>query len=82
MKEVLYFSTPTCAPCRMFYPTVQEVCSQTGTPLTKIDASQDSDRVSQYQVTSVPTVIILQNGNLVSKHVGIMPKQNFQSLLK
>jgi len=82
MKQVLYFSTPTCAPCRMFYPTVEEVCNQTGTSLTKIDASQDTDLVTQYQVTSVPTVVIIQNGSIVLKNVGIMPKPKLLSFLK
>jgi thioredoxin-like negative regulator of GroEL len=72
---LLYFSTPSCQPCKNLFPYVQEVCSSRGVALQKIDATQDPSLVSQYQVTGVPTVVLLgDNGNTLFRHTGIFPK--------
>lgn len=74
MISVMYFSTTWCGPCKLFWPTVQEVCSATNTTLQKIDAEQSPDLASQYQITGVPTLIILKNGQPAFRNTGVMPK--------
>jgi len=58
----------------MFWPTVQEVCSANSINLQKIDAEQDRDLANQYQVTGVPTIIILKNGKPEFRNTGVIAK--------
>jgi len=81
MKSVLYFSTEWCGPCRLFYPTVQEVCNATGTILQKIDAEKSGDLAQQYSITGVPTLIVVENGKAIYRNTGVMPKSQLISLL-
>lgn len=82
MTTVLYFSTQWCGPCKMFFPIVEEVTSTMSIPLTKVDAEQNRELAGQYQVTGVPTTIILKNGQPVFRKTGIIPKPQLISTLQ
>ena len=64
MKQVLYFSAPWCGPCRAFKPLMESL--QTEMSITFIDVDSSPQTAQQYNVRSVPTTIILENG--VEKH--------------
>ena len=74
MKTVLYFSTEWCGPCKMFWPTVDDVCRASKISVQKIDAEQNRDLANQYQITGVPTIIILKNGQPEFRNTGVMAK--------
>lgn len=74
MISVMYFSTEWCGPCKMFWPVVQEVCSANGIQIQKIDAEQNRDLANQYQITGVPTLIVMKNGKLEFRNTGVMAK--------
>lgn len=76
MKEFLYFSATWCGPCKILAPTMQQLSSE-GMTVRKIDIDQDPNTPSQYNVRSVPTVILLQNGKEVSRQVGAQPKDTY-----
>lgn len=78
---VLYFSTEWCGPCKMFKPTVQEVSSTLGVPVTYIDAQKQQDLAQKYSITSVPTIIIESQGNVVFRNTGVMSKQQLVQTL-
>lgn len=75
MINILYFSTQTCTPCKMFKPVVQQASSETGVSINYVDAQQNSTMAQMYSVTSVPTLIFLKNGQVVDRTTGAMPKQ-------
>jgi thioredoxin 1 len=80
--NVTYFSTPTCGPCKMFKPTVQEVSSELGISVRYVDCSIDSITAQQYVVTAVPTIIITDNNfQPVKRHTGVMSKQQLKQFL-
>lgn len=80
MKEILYFTTPTCGPCKMFGPVIDEVSRETGVSIKKIDASTETYLVSKHRISGVPTVIFLRNDREVDRQTGITSKN--QLLLK
>jgi len=77
--KVLYFSTAWCGPCKMFKPVVQQVASETGTSVQYIDA-ENNPLAQTYQVTSVPTILVLDNmNNIAFRNSGVMAKQQLAS---
>ena len=70
----MYFSTKWCGPCKMFSPIVQEVCSAMGVNLQKIDAEENRDLANQYQITGVPTLILMKDDQLKFRNTGVIPK--------
>jgi len=71
MKRILYFSSPTCGPCRMFAPIMEQI-GQT-VPVEKINVDEQSDLAATYGIRNVPTILILKDGQVAQKFVGVQP---------
>ena len=74
MKTVKYFSATWCGPCQTFKPIMSEIANE-GHSVQFIDIDQQGDLAQQYNVRSVPTVVIEQNGSEVNRLIGAATKQ-------
>lgn len=68
-----FFAT-WCAPCRAFSPTVESIAKEFSGKLRvlKIDIDKNPDLARQYQVQSVPTVIIFKKGEVLFRQSGVL----------
>ena len=81
MKTIKYFSAAWCGPCKAFKPVMNEIKSE-GYYVEFIDIDMLTDLAQQYNVRSVPTVVIEEGGVEVDRFVGSIPKQQvLQKLL-
>ena len=78
MKQVLYFSAPHCAPCRTFKPVMESL--QTEMSITFVDVDSSPQTAQQYNVRSVPTTVVLNNGMEIGRVVGARTKDEIRSL--
>ncbi len=74
MKSIKYFTATWCGPCQRFKPIMQEVVNE-GHSVSFIDIDSQADIAKQYNVRSVPTVVIEQNGSEVNRLIGATTKQ-------
>jgi len=74
MKTVKYFTATWCGPCQRFKPIMQEVANE-GYSVQFIDIDSERDTAEQYNVRSVPTVVIEENGSEVNRLMGATSKQ-------
>ena len=74
MKTAKYFSASWCGPCKAFKPVMQEIRTE-GYQIEFIDIDNLSDLAEQYNVRSVPTVVIEQAGKEIDRFIGVIPKQ-------
>lgn len=84
MLLVLYFTASWCGPCKMFGPIVSQVQSKVpNVNISKVDvdASVNSQLVTTYNVTSVPTLIFVKDGVQVFRKSGIMTEQELLSTI-
>ena len=68
MKKIFYFTAPWCQPCQVLGPTMDKVASQM--PVEKINIDYEIDRARSANVGSVPTVILVENGQDVRRFTG------------
>ena len=71
-KVIAQFSADWCGPCKVLKPRMSEIVDNTDVVtgiLVNIDENQDL--TNEFNVLSVPTVIILEDGKEVSRHVGL-----------
>ena len=68
-----------CMPCRALAPTIEELAkTYTGkVKVGKLDTDKNQKTAMNYQITAIPTVILLQNGQVVKKWVGNVRKDEF-----
>ena len=78
MKQVLYFSSPWCGPCRSFKPVMESL--QTEMSITFVDVDSSPQTAQQYNVRSVPTTVVLDNGMEIGRVIGARTKDEIRSL--
>jgi thioredoxin 1 len=73
-----------CGPCRMVLPIVEEIAAEmAGTAkVCKVNVDEAPDLASQFDVASIPTLLIFKNGKVVDQMVGALPKVRLVEKLK
>jgi len=80
MKTMKYFSATWCGPCKTFKPIMTEISGE-GYSVQVIDIDQQQDLAARYNVRSVPTTIIEENGMEVDRIIGSVSKQQVMGKL-
>jgi thioredoxin 1 len=77
------FWAPWCGPCRMVAPVIEElaVVFAGKVKIGKMNTDENSNVASRYGIMSIPTILLFQNGQLVDRTVGAMPKKEFEKML-
>ena len=79
MKKILYFSAAWCGPCKMLGPVMDEVAKNI--PVEKINIDYESDRARATNVSSVPTVVLTENGQEIRRFVGARSQQQINEFI-
>jgi len=89
-KEVLESSKPVlvdffatwCGPCRMLSPVLDEIAQErSDIKVVKIDVDQEQELAAQYRVVSIPSVFVIQNGEITAQSLGAKPKHQLLAML-
>lgn len=79
---LLDFWATWCGPCRMVAPVVEEIAAERPDYLVgKINVDEEMELALEFGIISIPTLIILKNGEVARKVVGYRPKPEIEALL-
>lgn len=79
---LLDFWAPWCNPCKLMNPILDEIEKEYDLKIQRINVDEDSAMVDMYNITSVPTYILLkEGGEIVNFVVGAKAKAGFIKLL-
>jgi thioredoxin 1 len=72
-----------CGPCRMVGPVVEELANDYDgkVKFVKVNVDEANELASKYNVFSIPTLILLNKGEIVSQQVGAASKESYQSMI-
>ena len=73
-----------CGPCKMIAPIVKEIAGEYDGKILvgKVNVDEEPDLTMQYNVSSIPTLMVFKNGQLVNKAVGYREKDEILKMLK
>ncbi len=77
------FWAPWCGPCRQIGPLVEELAGENdgSAKVTKLNIDESPKSAESYGVSSIPTLMVFKNGEVVDRFVGVQPKKRLQEAL-
>lgn len=70
------FWAPWCGPCRVVHPVLEEINDERDDiKIISLNIDENPQTAAQYDVLSIPTMILFKDGAMVKKIVGAMPKR-------
>jgi thioredoxin 1 len=77
------FWAPWCGPCRMIAPTVEQIATDYAGKVRvgKVNTDENPQVAAGHNISSIPTLLLFKNGQVVDKTIGVTPKQALATML-
>ena len=81
---LLDFWATWCGPCKMVSPIVDEVANEVEgkAKVGKVNVDEESEIARQYQILSIPTLILFKNGKIMNVSVGFHSKSEIEKIIQ
>ena len=83
-KVLVDFWASWCGPCQMLIPIIDQLSEELKdkVKIAKVNIEDNQDLATKFNVQSIPTVLIFENGNVVDTLMGLRPKEEYLKALK
>ena len=79
---LLDFRASWCGPCRMVGPILDEIAEEReDIKVCKINIDEEPELANEYQIMSIPSLMVLQNGKVINRSAGARPKAQIIDML-
>ena len=79
---LLDFWASWCGPCRMVSPIVDEIAEEReDIKVGKVNVDEESELAAKFRVMSIPTLVVMKDGEIVNQSIGARPKAQILAML-
>ena len=80
---LLDFWASWCGPCKMLSPVVDQIGEENpDIKVGKVNVDEEMDLARQFNVMSIPTLVVFKDGKQVNQSVGVQPKEAILNMVK
>ncbi|MBQ8304738.1 MAG: thioredoxin [Blautia sp.] len=80
---LLDFWASWCGPCKMLSPVVDQIADENpDVKVGKVNVDEEMDLARQFNVMSIPTLVVFKDGKQVNQSVGVQPKEAILNMVK
>ena len=80
---LLDFYADWCGPCRMLSPIVDKIAEEhPEIKVCKVNVDEEEELAMRFEVMSIPTLVVIKNGEVVNKSVGALPEARILAMFK
>jgi len=73
-KTIVDFWAEWCGPCKMVAPVLDELSKEHNVNLVKINVDEETELAKDFNITSIPMILLVENGQVVKQIMGAKPK--------
>lgn len=82
-KVLIDFYADWCGPCKMMGPVVEEIAEEHSyVKVVKINVDNAEDIAIKYQIMSIPTLVVVKDGQEVNRSIGLISKEKIEELIE
>jgi thioredoxin 1 len=81
MSLVYYFTADWCSPCKKVKPIVEEINRETNNKFQLIDVDSEMELVKRFEIRSVPTFILLEDGKEIKRITGAQTREQLEDFI-
>lgn len=82
MSNILYFTADWCNPCKKVRPIVEEINKDSAVKFQIIDVDSEIELAKRFEIMSVPTFILMDDGKEVTRLIGAQNKESLLDFIK
>lgn len=81
-KVLVDFNADWCGPCQMLKPTIEEIAEEhSELKVVSVNIDDEDMLAIEYGVSSIPCLVVFENGKEVNRSVGLIPREKVESLI-
>ena len=81
-KVLIDFYANWCGPCKMMGPKVEEIAQKHNEiKVVKINVDEAEEIAMQYQIMSIPTLVVIENGQEINRSFGLISEEKIEELI-
>ena len=70
-----------CVPCKMVAPVLEQIAEEGKVKVAKINVDEVGELASEYNIVSIPTLLLFHKGEIVKQQVGAVPRKTIDQMI-